>query len=242
MIQSPIFAKREYGNIAVISTSRFGGVSTGKFKSFNLADHVGDDSQQVASNRQVLAQLLEANSLKVLAANHGADVQFVDESSTITPGDGFVTKSINLGLVALAADCVPFALVDPTAQLVAVGHCGWKGLVAKLPEALAQTFAEHGGQASRSIAVLGPAICAKCYEVETDRVDLVALSCPSAVADKRHLDISAGVIEKLANVGFQIEQIAGCTVQNSELYSYRRDGVTGRHALAVVINQSENEL
>jgi copper oxidase (laccase) domain-containing protein len=60
------------------------------------------------------------------------------------------------------------------------------------------------------------------------------------VIDSSHLDIAAGVNGQLADYGFEIEQISACTAESDSLYSYRRDGITGRHALAVVIHQSDN--
>jgi len=242
LIQSSLFAQKQYGNISVVVTSRFGGFSSGDFSSLNLASHVGDDSSVVAKNHQVLTELLGADSLKVLAATHGADVQVVEKNTKVHPGDGLITRAQNLGLVALAADCVPFALIDTVAQIVAVGHCGWQGLVAELPKSISSEFSEQGGDPTRSIAVLGPAICGKCYEVGADRVELVTKKCPSAVIDEHHLDISAGVITQLRQSGFKIEQISACTAESDTLYSYRRDEITGRHALAVVIHQRENEV
>ena len=240
MSKSPLFAERKYGEIYVAVTSRCGGYSNGAFSSFNLADHVGDDDGAVTKNRELLCNLLDADSLKVLAATHGSDVMFVSPQAQVMPGDGFVTNSKNLGLVALAADCAPFTLIDPVAQVVAVGHCGWQGLVAELPKSLANEFLQQGGVPSRSVAVLGPTICGECYEVPAERVGLVAAKCPIGVVDECHLDISAGVKEQLGVFGFEVEQVATCTLENEDLYSYRRDGLTGRHALAVVIHEREN--
>lgn len=240
MSDSLIFAQRKYGEISVVITSRFGGFSDNAFSSWNLADYVGDQPAAVAANRQKLTQLLSADSLKVLAATHSADVQFVDIETAVLPGDGFVAKSKGLGLVALAADCATFALIDPVAQVIAVGHCGWKGLVAGLPQSLVREFAAQGGTPSDSIAVIGPTICAKCYEVPADRVELVAANCQNAKLDNTHLDIAAGVHEQLGHFGFEIEHITACTAESDALYSYRRDGITGRHALAVVIHQRQN--
>ena len=242
MIESPIYAERHFGDVSVFATSRSGGISRGQFSSFNLANHVSDDPACVVQNRTTLAGLLQANSLKVLTATHGADVQVVDSQSQVLPGDGLITRATSLGLVALAADCVAFALIDPVANVIAVGHAGWQGLLVGLPDALAQAFIQEGGSASQSHAVLGPAICSNCYEVEAERVAQVATVCPSAVADATHIDVSAGVFAKLTAFGFAIEQIPGCTMESDQLFSYRRDGLTGRHALAVVIHQGENEL
>ncbi len=239
MIES-FFEARNFGSISLAVTSTHGGFSTGNFESFNLANYVGDDLQAVARNQDLLAKHLRARDLKVLAANHGNQVQVVDSKSTVAPGDGLVTKSANVALVALAADCATFGLIDPVSNVLAVGHCGWKGLVNRLPEAVVQEFANQGGDFSRSMAVIGPTICANCYRVDADRVAQVSQICPAAVASETNLDIAAGVKTTLENLGFRVEQISACTFETSNLYSFRRNNLTGRHALALIRTESED--
>lgn len=57
-------------------TGRLGGVSAGAFSSANLADHVGDQSVHVDSNRAALAALVgvERSNLVVMTPVHGGDV------------------------------------------------------------------------------------------------------------------------------------------------------------------------
>jgi copper oxidase (laccase) domain-containing protein len=62
----------------------------------------------------------------------------------------------------------------------------------------------------------------------------VAAAWPVTRSVDRHgqpsLDVAAGVLEQLAPQCADLEQVPGCTVERSDLYSYRRDGVTGRFA------------
>ena len=239
MIES-LFVARNFGPVSLVVTSTLGGFSTGSYESFNLANYVGDDPLAVARNQDLLVKHLQATDLKVLAANHGNQVQVVDANSTVSPGDGLVTKSANVALVALAADCATFGLIDPVSNVLAVGHCGWKGLVNRLPEAVVREFAKQGGNCSRSLAVIGPTICAHCYQVAADRVAQVWQICPAAVASETNLDIGAGVNTTLGNFGFKVEQISACTFETSNLYSFRRNNLTGRHALALIRTESED--
>lgn len=235
-----LFASRTYGSISVLVTNTFGGQSIAPYGQFNLADYVGDDSRSVAANQQQLRSLLEAKQLKILSATHGNQVQVVTDESKVLPGDGLVTNCADVGLVALAADCVPLALLDEHSGVIAVGHCGWQGLVNKLPMSLILEFERQGGRADTSVAVIGPAICASCYEVPAQRVDAVERVCPAAVRDQRHLAIAAGVRAELHSFGFSIDEIAACTFESNELYSFRRNRVTGRHALAAVRHGGDN--
>jgi copper oxidase (laccase) domain-containing protein len=42
------------------------------------------------------------------------------------------------------------------------------------------------------------------------------------------LDLAAALIDQLQNQGVKIIDESRCTVEDGNLYSYRRDGVTGR--------------
>ena len=54
------------------------------------------------------------------------------------------------------------------------------------------------------------------------------------------MDIGAGVNTTLGNFGFKVEQISACTFETSNLYSFRRNNLTGRHALALIRTESED--
>jgi hypothetical protein len=44
------------------------------------------------------------------------------------------------------------------------------------------------------------------------------------------LDVAAGVAAQLRRAGVGVRRLEGCTVEDSGLYSYRRDHTTGRFA------------
>jgi copper oxidase (laccase) domain-containing protein len=83
-------------------------------------------------------------------------------------------------------------------------------------------------------AVIGPAICGTCYEVSQEIFDEVTLAHPLAASRSAHgkpaLDLPAGLCEVLSKEGVAVEREDQCTVESSNLFSYRRDGVTGRQA------------
>jgi len=67
--------------IVAFSTTRLGGLSESPFVSFNLATHVGDDSQRVASNRALLKeQLPQQLEWQWLDQVHGDDVAVVNKA------------------------------------------------------------------------------------------------------------------------------------------------------------------
>lgn len=240
-----VFGRVDIGPISVIALSRHGGSSLSPYESLNLGSYVGDDPENVAANFAKVKDLVGAKKLTYLNAKHGVQVNVTTNSVNPNPinpapdGDGLVCNSVGHAIVALSADCVPFALVDPINQVIAVGHAGWKGVLANLMNSLSEVFKQNGGQPAHSTAVIGPAICAKCYEVPEDRVQLFSNSMPAAISDSTHLDLSNAVSTVLRDFGFSIAQIPGCNFENPELFSFRRSGgnATGRGGLIAIINE-----
>jgi copper oxidase (laccase) domain-containing protein len=44
------------------------------------------------------------------------------------------------------------------------------------------------------------------------------------------VDVAAGVVAQLREAGVDVRWVPGCTRERADLYSYRRDGATGRFA------------
>lgn len=232
------YARVEIGPISVIALSRHGGVSREPYKSLNLGSYVGDNPNDVAQNFVHVKNLSKADQLTWLNANHGTTVHYANDPGQAPPGDGLVTTKRKHGIVALSADCVPFALVDPVNQVIAVGHAGWKGVLANLMQVLTQSFVSSGANPDSSYAVIGPSICGACYEVPADRVALFTEVLPSAIFDQTHLTLSRGVTTVLAELGFTTQQIPGCNFEDENLFSFRKanGAATGRGGLVAIIN------
>jgi copper oxidase (laccase) domain-containing protein len=86
--------------------------------------------------------------------------------------------------------------------------------------------------ASSISAIIGPSICGKCYEVSEDIFREVTEIHPEAAARRSDgsfaLDLPRALTAVLESQGISVTQEGNCTVEDSQLFSYRRDGVTGR--------------
>ena len=235
-----VFGRVSIEDIQVIALSRNGGTSRSPFDSLNLASYVGDSAENVSANLAIAKDLVSASEISVMNAEHGNKVHVVSDAGVAKPGDGLITEQAGLALVALAADCVPFGLVDPVNGLIAVGHAGWRGVLANVMQALLDEFVSTGAQLKHTQAVIGPAICAKCYEVPAERVEQFRNVRPEAIASIRNLDLTAGVRSVLATQVTKIHEISGCTLESSDLFSYRRAAgePTGRGGLVIAISAS----
>lgn len=218
----------------ILFSARRGGVSQGEFGSFNLGDHVGDTALAVENNRQILKKLLSQVSPIFMNQVHGNEVIEVD-SSSISPvtADAIITRQVGLPLAVLSADCLPILIKGP--KIVAAIHAGRKGLLNGIITETISRMRALGGD--NLVAIIGPAICGKCYEVDLPMY-LEAVSHESELAtnpETHCLDLKRAARSQLLAQGVEVSDLEICTAHDSNFFSYRRDGVTGRNAGVIVL-------
>jgi YfiH family protein len=226
--------------VMAMFTSRHGGSSAPPYDSLNLSGAVGDLPAAVSRNRDLLQGACGDGGQAVtwMRQVHGPAVCEVGTG----PGadvprevDALFTKVAWLPLGVLVADCAPVLVADGEARIGGAAHAGREGLAAGVVPALLSAMTTAGAEPSRMRAVIGPMICGGCYEVPERLGDRVARAVPEAACATRSgspgIDIRAGIEAQLAAAG--VRNVAGdlrCTAESAELYSYRRDGRTGRFA------------
>lgn len=225
-------------------TARFDdGESARPFDRANYSDGVGDDPAAVAANRRALAQRagVEAGQLVFMRQVHGRAVAVVDgpRDTPVADVDALVTAVPGVALAVLAADCLPVLLADAVAGVVGAVHAGRRGVQLGVVGAAVRAMAGLG--AGRIAAQLGPSIGACCYAVGRDVQAEVDAAVPGTATSTRNgepaLDLPAGVVSQLRLAGIvEIDAVdARCTADADDLFSYRRDGRTGRLAGVVVL-------
>ena len=210
-------------------TNRTGGASSGAFASLNLGTHVTDDLETVLGNRALLAK--EIGPIQYMSQVHGNRVAIIEEVTDEDPtADALVTGIPGVSLAVQVADCVPLLL--HSSQSVAAVHVGRKGLVNGVALAALDVMRDMGS--SQVTAIIGPSICGSCYEVSHEIHDEVVALHPEASATTPQgtpaLDLPAALRSVLIGAGVSIVEEFRCTHENDDLFSYRRDGVTGRQA------------
>jgi YfiH family protein len=231
-----LFASGSGASARWVVTDRNGGESVGPYDSLNLGDHVGDDPDRVAANRaRVATEIgLAPGDLRFMNQVHGAQVAQVGrETDEIPAADGLVTAARGIALAVLVADCVPVLLAARRSDVIAVAHAGRRGVAAGVVAATVSAMQELGARPSRIVAKVGPAICGRCYEVPLAMQEEICSAVPEArsttAAGTPGLDLRAAVVAQLMGAGVQtIEVESWCTAERDDLYSHRRDGVSGR--------------
>ena len=213
-------------------TARAGGISKGKFASFNLATHVGDNEADVLSNRKSLAKLMSLERLEFMNQTHGNKVFRITNTATEIPeADAMVTTEKSIGLAVMVADCLPI-LVDGNSVVAAI-HAGRRGVTNGVIGKTIGLMVAQGAQKMR--ATIGPAICGKCYEVDEPTYREVISLFPEGDAGFRLIDIRRIAIKQLKDLGCEVANIDICTRENLEYFSYRRDNKTGRQVGVIAI-------
>jgi polyphenol oxidase len=224
-----------------VTTTRAGGVSGPPFDTVNLGDHVGDDPAAVATNRQRLAAAtgLGADGLVWMDQVHGDNVVVVDgPGPTIAETDGLVTSKPRLALAVVTADCVPVLMADARAGVIAAVHAGrvgaQKGIVAKAVE----TMLAQGAHVEHISVLLGPAVSGRNYEVPDAMAAEVEAALPGSRTTTARgtagVDLRAGIVRQLKDLGVTAVDVdPRCTVDDTNLFSHRREAPTGRLAALV---------
>lgn len=209
----------------VAFSARHGGVSHPPFDSLNLGASGGDDLDAVEENRRRVAHAagFDLRRLALTRQVHGVELMPVrsDAGGVLGEADGLATDLKGPVLGILSADCAAVAIWG--AGGVALVHAGWRGL--------AGGIIERGVRAVEPAhaAWIGPAIGACCYTVGPEVV-AAWRRAGLPVADATHVDPrrAAGAALRAAGV-HSIASVDRCTACGKDFFSYRRDGLTGRH-------------
>jgi YfiH family protein len=237
MSNVPLIQWEAPGPYRVAFSTRVGGVSEEPFASLNLGVMTGDEPAKVLENRRRLCAEVELDPARGQMAwqQHGAVVRRAEPESLATlvdrpPCDGLWSEEPGVGMMLVAADCLPIALarLDGDRPGLAVLHAGWKGLLGGI---VAKAAAALGG---RLAAVVGPGIGPCCYEVREDVAAPYRAAFGREIVRDGRLDMWSAAERALRAAGCErVERTDLCTACNPELFfSHRRDGArTGRQGI-----------
>ncbi len=219
---------------------RGGGVSSGLRSSLNLGVRWGDDQENVATNRRLLAEHAGYDPAQLIATRHvhGTNVWRVGEP--LAEGaefDGLVSDRVGSVLGAFAADCIPLVFAEPEARVCGAAHAGWRGTVAGIATNVITRMVELGARPERIRVALGPSIGPCCFEVGREVVDefrAVLGDLPGLIVEgpqKNHIDLRVATRTFLERAGVRpdlIDDRPPCTkCEGDRFFSYRRDGREG---------------
>ncbi|MCF2670277.1 peptidoglycan editing factor PgeF [Butyricicoccus pullicaecorum] len=206
-------------------TTKSGGVSTGDCESLNFGFNRGDDPAHVRQNYKILTDMLGVPLSRTTLTQqvHQDKVIVVEEHHAGTGltlpmdwgADALVTALPDTPLAGFYADCVVTLLYDPTAHVCGVCHSGWRGTAQKiLPKTVEKMAAALGACRETTIAVIGPSICADCFETDADVPEAMLAQMGAQAAPfisrrgaKYHVDLQGLNAMELQSAGLRAENI-----------------------------------
>lgn len=216
--------------------TRRGGASSGVYAGLNCGGGSGDQSEIVAINRARVADALAVPPTALIGAwqAHTANVITISGTDSTPSGqqaDALVTNRPGLALTVLTADCMPVLLADAQAGVVGAVHAGWRGALDGVLEATVEAMVTLGAARDEIVAVIGPCISQRAYEVGPEFLDsFLAEDNDSArffangAGDRYLFDLPGFGLSRLRAAGVTAaEWTRHCTYsQPGQFFSYRR--------------------
>lgn len=208
----------------------------------NLAFHVEDNEINVIKNRKNLALKLGYNYEDLVYMNqiHSANIIVVDENSPklVDNCDSIITRSKNLPLMVMVADCIPILMFDDKQGIIAAIHAGRNSTFLEISKKTAEIFIEKFSSNPEDIRViLGASIQKCCYEVSEDLSKIVENSFGKEFVENNYIDLQGINKKQLNDLGIKNIEISNiCTKCGDKSYfSYRKDKKTGRFAGIIIL-------
>lgn len=151
--------------------TREGGVSDGIYASLNCGAGSDDQPEHVLENkRRAAAQLdLPEDRLVTLYQVHSPEVIEVVDPGPVRDNrpqaDGMVTRSPDIALGILTADCAPVLFADAENRVIGAAHAGWRGALTGVLENTIGAMENLGADKSKIRASVGPCIAQNSYQV-----------------------------------------------------------------------------
>jgi YfiH family protein len=215
--------------------TRRGGASSGIFAGLNCGPGSSDQSESVRLNRARVAEAMAVDPAALVTVHqvHSADVASVNAplaDADRPRADAVVTATPGLALAVLTADCQPVLMADRSAGVIGAAHAGWRGALDGVLEATIDAMVTLGAAREQIIAVIGPCISQRNYEVGQDFLerfldeDDAHMRFFANGADGRYqFDLPGFGLARLRAAGVAAHWTGHCTYADPEaFYSYRR--------------------
>src|SRR6202165_707560 len=140
------------------------------------------DPEAVIQRRQQLAEEVgfDLDRTLMTVQEHGADVATFhrrqpEGGQCVFSTDALATDVPGQAIVTSHADCFPLLFVDTSRGVVAGAHAGWRGALAGVATQTVQALhLAYGTEPEELDVLIGPGICAHCYQVGGDVAERVA--------------------------------------------------------------------
>ena len=169
-----MIVSKKLSNLKEISHGFFnnkGGCSTGIYKSLNCGPGSRDYKTKVSKNLRIVKNKINRGSKNIFLLNqiHSDKFVFISKYSKYLKkkkADAVITDIPKLPIAILTADCAPILIYDKQKKMIAAIHAGWRGAYKGIISKVINFMAKKGCEKKNMIAVIGPCIAQKSYNVK----------------------------------------------------------------------------
>ena len=154
-----------------------GGKSTGIYKSLNCGVGSSDSKKNVLNNLKIVCKKINCSSKNLILLNqiHSNKFYFINKNYKFKKkklnGDALITNVKKIALGVLVADCVPVLIYDKNLKIISAIHAGWKSVYKEIIKKVVKFLIKKGSNTKNLVAIIGPSISEKSYEVQKDFKD-----------------------------------------------------------------------
>jgi len=185
-------------------------------------------AKKITCRKEYLITLNQKHTNQVIHFDSGKSVK-----NKLT-GDAIVSEVKNIGIGILTADCAPIFFYDQKKKIIGCAHAGWKGALNGVIRNTVKKFNELNSNNNDLIAVVGPCINKKNYEVKTDFFEKFISQDKNnenffkkLSSEKYFFDLRGFINNEISSANIKnIENIEMNTFSEKEFfYSYRRSSL-----------------
>ncbi|MDO5726058.1 MAG: peptidoglycan editing factor PgeF [Tissierellia bacterium] len=197
-------------------------------KTFDICfDEMDIEPKNIFTSRQI-------HSKKVVSIENDKNYDRLKYWNRYPDCDGLITNTSKTLLLTKYADCLPIVLFDTQNRVIANVHSGWRGTLQKIVlEAIDQMINYYNSDPKNIIAILGPAIGYKDFEVTKEVYEEFhkQFNYDNIIKQKDETHwlidtrkINKNLLKEAKILAENIISIDISTVSDKRFHSYRRDG------------------
>ncbi|MEA3322803.1 MAG: polyphenol oxidase family protein [Patescibacteria group bacterium] len=159
--------------------------------------------------------------------------------------DALVTKENGIYLTITTADCFPVVLYEPKAQIIAIVHAGWRGVVTKIIPNTLDAMKNLGADLQNIEIEIGPGISQENFDFgfeemieEFGSYNQDQYIIKGSAINKVKIDLEKIIYDQITACGADENKINAsnvCTFDNDRFFSARRHGGDSFHAMMTVV-------
>lgn len=225
-----------------ISTRNYGDMRSGRIPQENIVRNRKAFFYDlgISLDEVVVARL--SHKTKIVMVGKEEKGRGSDDPKTAIPAtDGLITSNKDVFIMVTVADCLPILIYDPMAQIVAVLHAGWRGIIDQIIPKAIEKLKNLGSEPENLIIGVGPAICQRHFIVKNDVLEQFRDLYPSVTFVRNndgYVDLKKAVeidLKKAGVIKTNLEISTDCPSCRNGLYgSHRKEGDTAPAQAAVI--------